>query len=151
MATNRLGSLRVRRVVGGDHVYERTEREVRLGDPDTVQIGMPRGGDSILVQDGGAAVLSPGEMVSYDSARPFSRVMAERFEWQVMLLPKSKLRRSEAEWRNLTAVPIRDGDGLTRVVHDFLSRLAVDANALERDATCEALGENAADLIATLV
>lgn len=151
MATNRLGALRLRRIVGGDHVYERTEREVRQGDPDTIQIGMPRGGESILVQDGREAVLAPGDMVVYDSARPFTLVMEERFNWQVMLLPKSKLRRSEAELRNLTAVAMRGGDGLTGVVHDFLSRLAADAEGLEGDPTREALGENAADLIATLV
>lgn len=151
MATNRLGALRLRRIVGGNHVYERTEREVRQGDPDTVQIGMPRGGGSILVQDGREAVLAPGDMVIYDSARPFTLVMEERFNWQVMLLPKSKLRRSEAELRNLTAVPMRGGAGMTRIVHDFLSRLAADAEALEGDPTSEAIGENAADLIATLV
>lgn len=151
MATNRLGALRLRRIVGGDHVYERTDREVRQGDPDTVQIGMPRGGGSILVQDGREAVLAPGDMVIYDSARPFTLVMEERFNWQVMLLPKSKLRRSEAELRDLTAVPIRGGRGIAGVVHDFLSRLAVDAETLEADTTAEAIGENAADLIATLV
>lgn len=151
MATNRLGALRLRRIVGGNHVYERTEREVRQGDPDTIQIGMPRGGSSILVQDGREAVLDPGDMVIYDSARPFTLVMEERFNWQVMLLPKSKLRRTDAELRNLTAVPMRGGEGITGIVHDFLSRLAKDAESLESDPTREAIGENAADLIATLV
>ena len=67
LASNRLGALQMRRVVGGDHVYARGERELRQGDPDTLQIGMPRGGGSILVQDGREAVLKPGDMVVYDT------------------------------------------------------------------------------------
>lgn len=151
MATNRLGALRLRKVVGGDHVYVRSQRDVRRGDPDTIQIGMPRGGQSILVQDGREAVLKPGDMVLYDSARPFTLVMEERFNWQVFLLPKSKLRRSDTEISRLTALTMHGGTGMTGVVHQFLSRLAADADALEADPTREALGENAADLIVTLI
>jgi AraC-like DNA-binding protein len=151
MACNRLGALAIRRVVGGDHIYVRDERDVRRGDPDTVQIGMPRGGGSILVQDGREAVLNPGDMVIYDSARPFTLVMEDRFNWQVFLLPKSKLRRSESELRTLTAIPMSGGSGMPGVVYQFLSRLAADIEALEADPTADALGENAADLIATLV
>jgi AraC-like DNA-binding protein len=151
MATNRLGALRVRRVVGGDHVYTRTSVDVRRGDPETIQIGMPRVGSSILVQDGREAVLNAGDMVLYDSGRPFTLVMHERFNWQVFLLPKAKLRRSDAELRTLTAIPIDSSSGMAGIVHQFLSKLAADVDALEADPTADALGENAADLIATMV
>lgn len=151
MACNRLGALSIRKVVGGDHVYVRNENDVRKADPDTVQIGMPQGGSSILVQDGREAVLHAGDMVLYDSARPFTLVMEERFNWQVFLLPKTKLRRSGSELRTLTAIPMPGSTGMTGVVHQFLSRLASDADALEADPTSDALGENAADLIATLI
>jgi len=151
MACNRLGALGLRRVVGGDHVYVRSERDVRHGDPETVQIGMPRGGGSILVQDGREAVLRPGDMVLYDSARPFTLVMEDRFNWQVFLMPKSKLRRSDAELRSLTGIRMAGGSGMAGVVYQFLSRLAADIEALEADVSADALGENAADLIATLI
>lgn len=54
MACAKLGALRIRDVVGGDHVYVRSEADIRRGDPDTYQIGTPLGGSSILVQDGRA-------------------------------------------------------------------------------------------------
>ena len=151
MASNRLGALHMRRVVGGDHIYVRGEHEVRQGDPDTLQIGMPRGGGSILVQDGREAVLKPGDMVLYDSARPFTLVMEERFNWQVFLLPKARLRRSDAELSTLTAIPMTGSVGMTGVVYQFLSGLAADIDTLESDPTADALGESAADLIATLI
>ena len=47
-----LGALRIRDVVGGDHVYTRDAADIRQGDPETVQIGMPLGGQSIMIQDG---------------------------------------------------------------------------------------------------
>jgi len=151
MASHRLGELAIRKLVGGDHVYVRDEQDVRRGDPDTVQIGMPRGGVSLLIQDGREAVLHPGHMVLYDSARPFTLVMEERFNWQVFLLPKSKLRRSESELGAITAIAIPTGAGITGLVHQFLSQLATDVAALENAPTAAALGENATDLIATLV
>lgn len=151
MACNRLGSLAIRRVVGSDHIYVRDEHDVRRGDPDTIQIGMPRRGSSILVQDGREADLDAGDKVIYDSSRPFTLVMEDRFNWQVFLLPKERLRRSEAELRSLTAIPLSGSSGMSGVIFQFLSRLASDIDALEADPTADALGENAADLIATMV
>lgn len=151
MACAKLGALRIRDVVGGDHVYVRSGADIRRGDPDTFQIGTPLGGSSLLVQDGREAVLNAGDMVLYDSARPFSLVMKDRFHWQVFLLPKSKLRRSEAELQQLTAVRMDSSAGIASVVSRFLRGLAAQSTTLEADPTAGALGENAADLIATLV
>lgn len=151
MACAQLGSLRVRDVVGGNHVYVRDAADIRRGDPDTFQIGIPLGGSSMLAQDGREAILHGGDMVLYDSARPFSLVMQNRFHWQVFLLPKSKLRRSEAELRELTAVGMNGSCGVASVVSRFLRGIAADAEALEKDPSAGALGENAADLIGTLV
>ncbi|WP_248960973.1 helix-turn-helix domain-containing protein [Sphaerisporangium perillae] len=151
MACSTLGSLRIRDVVGGDHVYTRDQACLRRGDPETVQIGTPLQGGSILIQDGREAVLGPGDMVVYDSSRPFTLVMEERFHWQVFLLPKVKLRRPESELAQITAVPLSSERGVARVVFQFLRNLATEARFFEGDPGAAALGENAADLIATMV
>ena len=151
MACRKMGDLSLREVVGGDHVYVRDEADVRRGDPQTVQIGIPTGGTSILVQDGREAVLNAGDMVIYDSSRPFTLAMHERFHWHVFLLPKHKLRRSDAELKTLTAIPMSGGNGLSGVVSHFLLDLAARAPELEGRPSSAALGENAADLIGTLV
>jgi len=151
MSCNALGALRIRDVVGGDHVYTRTDRLVRRGDPQTVQIGMPLKGCSLLVQDGREAVLSPGDMVVYDSSRPFTLVMESNFRWQVFLLPKVKLQRSDRELAQLTAIAIRPSESMSRVVARFMRGLTAEASYLEHDTGAAALGENAADLIVTLV
>lgn len=151
MSCGSLGDLRIRDVVGGDHVYSRDTGDIRRGDPETVQVGMPLGGQSILVQDGREAVLDGGDMVIYDSSRPFTLVMENQFHWQVFLLPKGKLRRSDRELAQVTAVPLSGTRGMSRAVSAFLRGLAAEVPSLERAAGSAALGENAADLIATMV
>lgn len=151
MSCSNVGVLAIRDVVGGDHVYTRDAADIRHGDPETVQIGMPLGGQSILVQDGREAVLSGGDMVVYDSSRPFTLVMESHFHWQVFLLPKTKLRRSDNELAQITAIPLSGRSGMSRAVSAFLRGLAAEASVLEDAPGAAALGENASDLIATMM
>ena len=151
MSCASLGALRIRDVVGGDHVYTRDAADIRQGDPQTVQIGIPLGGQSIMIQDGREAVLNGGDMVLYDSSRPFTLVMESQFHWQVFLLPKAKLRRSDHELSQVTAIPLSGARGASRAVSAFLRGLAAEVSGLEGSPGSAALGENAADLIATMV
>ena len=151
MSCASLGALRIRDVVGGDHVYTRNAADIRRGDPETVQVGMPLGGQSIMIQDGREAVLNGGDMVLYDSSRPFTLVMESQFHWQVFLLPKAKLRRSDGELAQVTAIPLSGARGMSRAVSAFLRGLAAEVTGLEGSPGAAALGENAADLIATMV
>ena len=151
MSCATLGALRIRDVVGGDHVYTRDATDIRHGDPATVQVGMPLGGQSILIQDGREAVLDGGDMVLYDSSRPFTLVMENKFHWQVFLLPKDKLRRSDRELAQVTAIPLPGSRGMSRAVSAFLRGLAAEVTGLEGSPGAAALGENASDLIATMV
>lgn len=151
MSCARIGDMAIRSVVGGDHVYARDAREIKSGDPDTLQIGLPSGGRSMLIQDGREAVLAPGDMVVYDSSRPFTLAMEDRFQWQVFLFPKSTLRRSDRELREITAIPIRGQRGLNGVVGRFLRGVATEASALEQTPDAAVLGRHAADLTATMI
>ena len=151
MRSTGLGALQVRQVVGGEHIYVRGEREIRAGDPGTLQVGMQLTGSSLLVQDGREAVMSAGDIVLYDSSRPFSLIMDARFHWQVFLLPKEKLRRSDREIASLTAVSIHGDSGVAGVVARFLRDVAERSDELEADGSAAALCENAADLVGTLV
>jgi AraC-like DNA-binding protein len=151
MSCVQIGEMAIRTVVGGDHVYSRSMAEVRAGDPDTLQIGFPVGGSSILVQDGREAVLSAGDMVLYDSSRPFTLVMEERFHWQVFLFPKTVLRRPTSELREITAIRMGGDAGMAGVVQRFLRGVAKDGARLEGDDGALMLGKHAADLAGTLI
>ncbi|WP_433755687.1 AraC family transcriptional regulator [Nocardia sp. CA-135398] len=151
MRCGRFGDVGMRKVFGGDHIYVRTEREVKRGDPDTVQIGMPMRGSSILIQDGREAVLDGGDMVIYDSARPFTLVMEDHFEWQVFLIPKAKVGKSDAELSTITARRLDSSAGLSAVVSHFLSDIGAHAGELDEAGAAASVGNTAADLVLTLI
>jgi AraC-like DNA-binding protein len=151
MCCGDVGDLRIRDVVGGDHVYRRDDADIRRGDPETVQVVMSLGGHSVMIQDGREATLSGGDMVLYDSSRPFTVVMEDQFHWQVFLLPKAKLRRSDRELAEVTAITLPGDSGMSRPVSAFLRGLAAEVPRLEDTPGAAALGETAADLIATMV
>lgn len=146
-----LGDLHFRDAVGGGHLYTRNDAAVRSGDPDTLLICMPLSGTSILAQDGREAVLSPGDVVLYDSSRPNTVVMEDQFHWQVFAIPKTKLRRSDRELAEITAVTMPAASGLLRPVSAFLRGLAAEVPRLEGAPGAAALADSAVDLVATLV
>jgi AraC-like DNA-binding protein len=150
MRSTSIGDLQVREVIGGEHLYERTEADVRAGDPNTLNVGLQLTGSSLMVQDGREAVMGAGDLVFYDSSRPFTLARDARFSWQVFLLPKDKLRRSDREISKLTAVRIDSGQGAAGIVSRFLRDLTNLSGTLEPN-TVQGFCENAADLIATLV
>lgn len=146
-----LGDLHFRDAVGGGHLYTRDDAAVRSGDPDTLLVCMPLNGTSILAQDGREAVLSPGDVVLYDSSRPNTVVMEDQFRWQVFAVPKTKLRRSDRELAQITAVALPSASGLSRPVSAFLRGLAAEVPRLEGTPGAAALADSAVDLIAALV
>lgn len=152
MACTDVGALSIREVVGGNHVYDRDQDDVRRGDPESFQVGIPTQGTSMLIQDGREARLEPGDMVMWDSSRPYTLAMAESFRWHVFLLPKWTLRRPDAELRRLTAIPVPTGNGgIPDVVSRFLLDLAARGRELEGEPSSAGLGDAAADLVASLV
>lgn len=145
------GVVGMRQVIGGDHVYVRSAGDVKRIDPGTVQIGMPIRGSSLLIQDGREAVLAGGDMVIYDSARPFTLVMRERFDWQVFLVPKELVGKSDLELATLTARRLDAAAGLPALVSHFLRDLAIHADEVETDGASAAVGHTVADLLMTLI
>ncbi|HUS22389.1 MAG TPA: helix-turn-helix domain-containing protein [Aeromicrobium sp.] len=151
MRSTSIGDLQVREVIGGEHLYERTEADVRTGDPNTLNVGLQLTGSSMMIQDGREAVMGAGDVVLYDSSRPFTLAMDARFSWQVFLLPKDKLRRSDREISKLTAVRIDAQQGVAGIVVRFLRDLTTNLDTVAAPEAAQNLCENASDLIATLV
>jgi len=151
MQCAQFGMVGMRQVVGGDHVYARSAGDVKRVDPGTVQIGMPIHGSSLLIQDGREAVLAGGDMVIYDSARPFTLVMEDRFDWQVFLVPKDLVRKSNLELSTITARRLDSTAGLPALISHFLRDLAAHAREVEADGGAAAVGHTVADLLMTLI
>ncbi len=149
MRASSFGDLQLREVIGGQHVYVRSSRDIRKGDPNTLQMGLQLHGHAILEQDGRQAELREGDLVLYDSSRPFTLAMEERFNWQVFLLPKDRLRRSEREMSALTATTISSRHGTGGIAARFLRDLV--RNGREAGLARAELAELASDVISAVV
>ncbi|QTD96559.1 hypothetical protein [Streptomyces cyanogenus] len=89
--TDRLGCLRISRREADAGRVTRTPALIGRSPEDLVVFGLQVAGTATFVQDGRRAELGGGDLVLYDTARPFSVSYPERFATQVFQLPRHVL------------------------------------------------------------
>ena len=145
------GAVEVLTATGTNHAHTRSERDVVAGDPDTLQIALSMSGSTDVEQDGRQARATAGEIIFFDSSRPF-RLSSERdFDLQVWAVPKALLRLSQKQSQLITATPLSTRSGVTRIVDQFLRTTLSHRTTLEIDPQVEAIGQHAVDLVGTLI
>ncbi|WP_051698213.1 AraC-like ligand-binding domain-containing protein [Streptomyces albus] len=103
LRTMRLGASQLSELSYGPLLSQRTPRLIRQSDPELFQVAVIASGRQRIEQAGNASVLRGGEMVLYDSSRPFrSQVencpggsMARGVLFQ---FPKAGLRSPRVRW-----------------------------------------------------
>ena len=108
-----LGAVGVTRLTAPPLEAFRTPRQIRRSDPELFKIDVPVRGRTVFAQDDRQAVLEPGDFTFVDLSRPchvadlgdVHEVVAVKFPRQVLPFRHSDLTR-------LTAMPVRDRDGL---------------------------------------
>lgn len=140
----------LRRIAAGPHRFVRTPRQVRSADEDYLQVALARRGRTVVSQDGREAVIGPGELVVYDSSRPYAFATADRFEYSVCLHPKSRLPLSRAELSAVTATPL-GGRGVAALVPPLLSALDGVVGEDVPEESRRALSRTVGDLLVALV
>ncbi|MBC7596006.1 MAG: helix-turn-helix domain-containing protein [Kineosporiaceae bacterium] len=146
-----IGAARTINGFGGNHVFHRTAKKIREGDPDTLLLAFPTVGSPLIEQDDRQTMVANGEMVFFDSSRPFQVAMQEPFRWQLLAVPKSVLRIPDIQSQKITAISIPRSSGIGSVVRTVLKDMISHSTALSNDAEATAVGGHAADLIATLI
>jgi AraC-like DNA-binding protein len=74
LATQRnvgMGGLRLADIAGNEHVIERTPRTCRALPKDSVFVSLLTAGQAVFFHEGGCHTLQPGELVLYDTRRPY--------------------------------------------------------------------------------
>lgn len=136
---------------GGNHIYRRTVTGIREFDPEYVLAAFSSSGSHMVEQDGRQIIVAKGEMVFLDSSRPFQVVMNERFRSQLFAVPKSALRLSAAQSREITATSFSHQPVVGAVVKNALLDILTHSSAIESEPEAVAIGAHAIDMIATLV
>ncbi|MFD5828587.1 helix-turn-helix domain-containing protein [Lentzea sp. NPDC060358] len=132
-----LGDAQVASMAYTSLTSKRSQREIRRSDPEYYQVALTRAGQQGLEQNGASALLRRGDLVVYDSSRPFEAVVTSEGAVDVAQLqfPRRMLPLPVDQVAGLCAVPLSGTEGIGGVLAAFLCSLA-DGHAryTERDA-----------------
>ncbi|MGJ9424557.1 helix-turn-helix domain-containing protein [Nesterenkonia halotolerans] len=118
-----LGSLSVAGV-GGDAVTVRRSRQaIAAGDPGVFKFALQVQGSSLTRQDGREALLSPGDLVIYDTRRPYDLVFDGAYRMFVVQIAVEHLGLSAEQARDVVAQRIPGSAGLGALTSSLLGSL----------------------------
>ncbi|MER6348649.1 AraC-like ligand-binding domain-containing protein [Streptomyces sp. NPDC001595] len=150
IVTGRLGHLRVSRVEGDAQRAVRTPEHIARSPRPYLAVGVQTAGTATLVQDGRRADVGEGDLMVYDTSRPYSLDHPVPFATRLVLLPRHALTVPEAEAGRLTGTAIGTTEGFAAVLKPFLAKLA-DAPPPYPPAVADRLAASVIDLFGTLV
>ncbi|MET8772017.1 helix-turn-helix domain-containing protein [Streptomyces sp. NPDC004658] len=150
IATDSLGYLRVSRMEADAGRVSRTPALIGRSPEALVAVGLQVSGTATFIQDGRRAEMSRGDLVLYDTTRPFSFTYPERFATHVFQLPRHVLGVADGDIRRVTGTAIDTAHGLGSVLRPFLVTLA-DAAPSYPAAVGHRLAGHVVDLFATLI
>lgn len=137
-----LAETRLRRIRATQHRFERRTADIRSGDPEVLHVLSLDLGHCRMEQDGRVAALNPGDIVLYDSSRPFRVETSGDFQFTVGLLPKRLLPLPEKVLVTQTARVTSSSDGVGAALGALLSSLAT-GRASDSDPTQQAALQHA--------
>ncbi|MDN3027198.1 helix-turn-helix domain-containing protein [Streptomyces sp. S.PB5] len=150
ITTNRIGFLQVSTVEADPNRISRTPALIACSSATPVAITVQISGTATCVQDGRRADVTEGDLVVYDTSRPYSFDYPQRFATHVFQLPRRMLGVPDISLQQVTGNAIGTEDGLGAVLLPFLAALASSADAYS-PAVADRLACNVADLFATLI
>jgi hypothetical protein len=91
LVADELGAVAVCRVTGDPNVCARTRRDIAAGDPEMLRVLVLRHGLTQVEQAGRSCTISDGDVVVYDSSRPFVVHARRPFDLVLSRLPAAVL------------------------------------------------------------
>ncbi|WP_460070393.1 AraC-like ligand-binding domain-containing protein [Streptomyces sp. YKOK-I1] len=146
----RVGQVQMSVISAAPHSLARTRRHIASDAPDYLQLTLQLTGHGVLTQRDRQAQVGPGELVVYDTRRPFTYDLNESHSGLVLMFPRAMLPLAERELARVTATPVPCHDGLGQVVLPLLHGLARQMEHLESRGTPR-LADNVVGLIGTLL
>lgn len=119
-----LAETHVRRIRAVGHEFERRPSDIRRSDPEVLHLIVLNRGVTQVEQDGRTAMLHPGDLLFYDSSRPFRFISPTALDYTIALLPKRLLPVPEQRLRSGTARALDGNDGLAAVARDLVRTIA---------------------------
>ncbi|MET9658707.1 helix-turn-helix domain-containing protein [Streptomyces sp. NPDC006510] len=150
IATDRLGYLQVSTMEADAERVSRTPALIARSSEALVAVGVQISGTATFIQDGRRAEVGEGDLVVYDTTRPYSFDYPQRFATHVFQLPRRTLGVPDSDIRQVTGNAIGTGDGFGAMLLPFLATLASSVDGYP-PAVANRLAGNVVDLFATLI
>ena len=119
-----LAETKFRKIRATRHTFERRAKDIKASDPGVLHLLLQDHGRSVMEQDGRTATLMPGDLLLYDSSRPFHFETDGDFQFTICLLPKKLLPLPEKLQRERTARVFDSQQGIGAAIAPFLVSLA---------------------------
>lgn len=132
------------------HVVRRTEQLIEDSPRSFFKISLQLEGQSSMEQAGREVHLTAGDLVIYDTSKPYVLSFDSPFALMVIQIPHDKLRIPTGLVANAVATRIGASDGLGRVVSPFLMSIATNMEHLKGPAGAM-LAKNALELLESLI
>ena len=116
----------------------------------SVKFGLQLGGVCTVEQDGRTAVLRPGDMVLYDTDRPYRLEFPQEARLLVLMLPGTGLELPRRAMGAVTATRLPGDEGVGALTADFLGGLSDRMHVLTGRSAAR-LGRSAVDLVGALL
>lgn len=142
VAGGSIAETRLRRIRANRHSFERRWKDIRAADPYVLHLLLLDHGRAHIEQDDRTATLAPGDLLLYDSSRPFRVETDGDFQFTICLLPRRLLPLPEKVQRDRTARVFGSDQGVGAALAPLLTSLArhsVDANPSQQLALQHAL------------
>ncbi|MET9683260.1 helix-turn-helix domain-containing protein [Streptomyces coeruleorubidus] len=146
----RVGQVQMSVISAAPHSVARTRRHIASDAPDFFQLTVQLTGEGVLTQRGRQARVGPGELVVYDTRRPFVYDLHQSHTGLVLMFPRGMLPLAERDLSRVAATPVPCHDGLGQVVLPLLHGLARQLEHLESRGTPR-LADNVIGLVGTLL
>ncbi|GGS60818.1 AraC family transcriptional regulator [Planobispora rosea] len=109
------------------YAIRRTPRLIRQTDPEIYKLGCTVQGHGVVAHDDHQAVFGPGDLVLYDTSRPYRAELAPDAPTSQMLVlkfPRSSLPLPSRDLRRLSMVPISGAHGIGALTSQFMLQIA---------------------------
>ncbi|MEU1872488.1 helix-turn-helix domain-containing protein [Streptomyces sp. NPDC019793] len=150
IAAGRVGHLRVCDINADAQRVTRTTEPSSRTPEGFIGFSVPKSGTTTLVQDGRTVTAAPGDLLVYDTTRPYSLECPAPFSARVVHIPRTLLRLSEREIGLVTGTVVDATEGLGAAVVSLLTTLVTPEQPYSREIAGR-LAAGVAHLFATLV
>ena len=149
-AISDLGSLRVTAIRSNATRVERTARLSRDDLTPSVFLGLQMSGSSLVVQGDREAVLTPGDLVLYDTTEPYTLVDSDGIRQYQIRIPIDQLALPRDTIRQVSAVGLSPGHPVADLAAAYFQRMASRPDLFSQPGA-EAMSQPSIELVRALI